>query len=90
MALDKRVEVLFDETEYKRLEEAAEAQGRSVGSVVREAVAEYVAGPAEDEKQRAVEWFLTHSDGPVGSPEEIKKEIDDGRYEDILKSLETD
>jgi predicted transcriptional regulator len=90
MALDKRVEVLFDEGEYKRLEEAARARGRSVGSVVREAVAEYVAAPSEEEKRRAIEWFLTHSEGPVGSPEEIKKEIEDGRYEDILKSLETD
>lgn len=89
MALDKRVEVLFDEKEYKRLEEAAEAQGRSVGSVVREAVAEYVTGPSEEEKRRAIEWIASQR-GPVGSPEEIKKIIEDAKYEDILKSLETD
>lgn len=89
MALDKRVEVLFDEGEYKRLEEAAHARGRSIGSVVREAVAEYMAGPSEEEKRRALEW-ITSQEGPVGSPEEIKKIIEDGQYEDILKSLETD
>lgn len=90
MALDKRVEVLFDEGEYKLLEEAAEARGRSVGSVVREAVAQYVTERDKAEKQSSLQWFLTHAEGPVGSPEEIKKLIEDGQYEDILKSLETD
>lgn len=89
MALDKRVEVLFDEAEYKRLEEAAEAQGRSVGSMVREAVAQYVTEPSQDERRRAIEWMALQQ-GPVGSPEEIKKIIEDAKYEEILKSLETD
>lgn len=90
MALDKRVEVLFDEKEYERLEEAARDRGHSVGSVIREAVAVYVTGRDEDARRRAVEWFRTHSEGPVGSPEEIKKDIEDAQYEAIVKSLETD
>lgn len=90
MALDKRVEVLFDEREYERLEKAARSRGRSVGAVVREAVARYVAEPSDEEKRKALEWFRTHDEGPVGSPEAIKKEIVDAQYEAILKSLETD
>ena len=52
-------------------------------------VAEYVAGPTEEDRRRALEW-ITSQEGPVGSPEEIKKIIEDAQYEDILKSLETD
>jgi hypothetical protein len=89
MALDKRVEVLFDEKEYRRLEEAARVRGQSVGSMVREAVAQYVAGPSEDEKRKAIDWMALQ-EGPVGSPEEIKTVIEDAKYEAILKSLETD
>lgn len=90
MALDKRVEVLFDEKEYRRLEEAAHARGRSVGSMVREAVARYVTEPAsEQEKKKAIEWIASQQ-GPVGSPQQIKKVIEDAKYEATLKSLETD
>lgn len=89
MALGKRVEVLFDEKEYKLLEEAARVRGRSVGSVVREAVAEYVTERDKEKRKKAIEWIASQ-EGPVGSPEEIKKTIEDAQYEAILKSLETD
>ncbi len=88
--LNKRVEILFEEKEYSRLEEAARTKHQSVGSLVREAVARYVTRPSEEERRKAWEWLLSHSAGPVGSPEEIKKIIVDAQYEAILKSLETD
>ncbi len=90
MKKDRRVEVLFDEKDYQSLERAAHARRQSVGAVVREAVAKYVAGPDEERRRKAFEWFQEDHDGPVGSPEEIKKIIVDAQYEAILKSLETD
>lgn len=87
--LKKRVEILFEPAEYERLEELAYARGRSVGSVVREAVARYVLLPSEEKRREAIEWFARQS-GPVGTPEEIKEEILLARDEAIAKSLETD
>ncbi len=84
--LRKRVEVLFGDKDYERLEELAHTQHRSVGSLVREAVAKYVAGPSDAERER----LLSMSGGPVGTPEEIRKTILDAQYEGITKSLETD
>lgn len=86
----KRVEVLFEPKEYSHLERIARVNKRSVGSLVREAVAKYVAGPDQEKRRKAVEWFLSHHEGPVGSPEEIKRDIVDDQYDAILKSLETD
>lgn len=88
--LRKRVEILFDEREYSRLEELARAQKRSVGSVVREAVETYVTKPADEKRHRAFERLLSMDIGPVGSPEDIKKIITDSQLQGILKSLETD
>ena len=86
--LRKRVEILFDEREYKRLEEIARVKKQSVGSLVREAVEKYVADPERAKKRKAVEWFRTHASGPVGSPEEIKKIISDAQYEALVKGLD--
>ena len=88
--LRKRVEILFDEREYSRLEELARVQKRSVGSVVREAVASYVTKPADEKREAAWKRLLSRDLGPVGSPEEIKKIITDSQLQGILKSLETD
>ena len=87
--LKKRVEILFEPSEYRRLEELAGASGRSVGSVVREAVAKYVLQPSDEKRREAFEWFAQQS-GPVGAPEEIKEEILRALDEAIEKSLETD
>jgi predicted transcriptional regulator len=98
MAKDKRVEVLFDPADYRRLEEVARREGKPVGAMIREAVAKYVVGPSEAEREAAWADFLEMCEqglgGPVGSPEEIKEEIlkgydeDDARLygEDFLKN----
>ena len=88
--LKKRVEILFEPLEYRRLEEIARTRKRSVGSVVREAVERYVLEPTQEEKRRALEWIRAQR-GPVGSPDEIKKTIVDAISEQIARSLrETD
>ena len=87
MAKDKRVEVLFEPGDYRLLEGVARRDGKSVGHVIREAVAKYVVRPTEEERQRAFEHFLGMEPVPVGSPEEEKKIIVDSQYIAILKSM---
>lgn len=102
MAKDKRVEVLFDPADYKRLEEVAHREGKAVGAMIREAVAKYVTGPSEAEREAAWAdfWKMAEEEvgGPMGSPEELKEEILRGYDEDdervygkeYLKSFEAD
>ncbi len=84
--LRKRVEVLFDEKEYRQLEEVAKVRQRSVGSVIREAVEKYVVNPEREKKRKALEWIRAQDIGPAGSPEEIKEEILKAMDEAIEKS----
>ena len=88
--LNKRVEILFDEKEYSRLEEIARAKKQSVGSLVREAVEKYVVQPDRGRKRKAVEWIKSQDWGPAGSPEELKEEILTAMDEAIDKNLEAD
>jgi len=90
--LKKRVEVLFEPSEYHRLEEMAQAERRSVGSLVREAVEKYVLQPTQEEKRRALEWILRGEDD-LGSWEELKEAISRGPAEEIAeidRRIETD
>lgn len=86
MAKDKRVEVLFEPRDYQRLEEAARREHKSVGGVIREAVAKYVTGPSEAARAAAWDDFFKLAEegagGPSGSPEEIKEQILRGYDED--------
>lgn len=87
--LKKRVEVLFEPSILRRLEEISHTQKRSVGSLVREAVEKYILEPTEGERGKALEWFAAQR-GPVGSPEEIKEDILAALDEALGKGLETD
>jgi hypothetical protein len=89
--LKKRVEVLFEPSEYRRLEEIAQAEKRSVGSVVREAVDKYVMQPTEEERRRAAEWIASQTFEDIGGDwEQVKREITEERARQLEKSLETD
>ncbi|MBI2912678.1 MAG: hypothetical protein HYY03_02020 [Chloroflexi bacterium] len=91
MALKKRVEILFDPAEYRRLEDIAHAKGRSVGSVVREAVEKYVVRPTEEERRKAAQWIASQTFEDIGGEwEDVKREIIEERVRQIDKSLETD
>jgi hypothetical protein len=92
MAKDKRVEVLFEPREYKRLQDIAEREHKSVGGIIRDAVAKYVTSPTDAEREAAWDHFfsLEGQGGPVGSPEEIKAEILRGYDEDDARLYETD
>lgn len=87
--LKKRVEVLFDEAEYRRLEQLARAERRSVGSLVREAVARHCLGPDERRRRQAFRWLASQTiEGIGGDWEDIKEEMAAARMEQIEKSLE--
>jgi predicted transcriptional regulator len=88
--LNKRVEILFDEKDYRQLEGAARKRRQSVGAVVREAVAKYVTDADRKRRREAVEWIKSQDFGPVGSPEELKEEILTAMDEAIDKNLEAD
>jgi len=88
MSKDKRVEVLFEPSEYKILEDVARRDGKPVGAVVREAVAKYVTGPSEAEREAAWERLLTRDTGiDPGSPEDIKAAIVAGMDEYLAKRV---
>jgi len=87
MAKDKRVEVLFEKTEYKILEDAAHRQGKAVGAVIRDAVAKYVTESDRKSRIEAMQRLLAIDGGPVGSPEEIKAEIIKGMDDYLRKKL---
>ena len=90
--LKKRVEVLFEPSEYHKLEGMAQAEGRSVGSLVREAVERYVLQPAREERRKALEWILSEEDD-LGSWEELKEAVSRGPAEGIdriERQIETD
>lgn len=72
--LKKRVEVLFEPSEYRRLEELAQAKRRSVGSLLREAVERLYLQPSREERLRAVERLVSQN-YEFGSWEEVKEEI---------------
>ena len=92
MAKDKRVEVLFEPGDYRRLEEIAHREHKSVGGVIREAVAKYVTGPSDAERERAWDDFFKLAEegagGPSGSPEEIKAEIIAGMDEYLARKIQ--
>ncbi len=89
--LKKRVEVLFEPSQYRRLEEIAQAKKRSVGSMIREAVAKYVSGPTEERRRQAAEWIASQTFEEIGGDwEQVKREIIEERVREIEKSLETD
>jgi hypothetical protein len=90
--LKKRVEVLFEPSEYHRLEERAQAERRSVGSLVREAVERYVLQPTREQRRQALEWILSE-EHDLGSWEELKEEILRApieRLERIERQIEAD
>jgi len=85
----KRVEVLFDERDYRRLEELARAKEQSVGALIRKAVAKEYLGPDEERRREAFEWLTSQTFDFIGDWDDVKQELLDAQYEGIVKSLET-
>jgi hypothetical protein len=80
MAMDKRVEVLFDRREYEELKAEARRRGVSVGELVREAIRRMYVRPSEERRRQAFEFLTSPAPVDVGPWEEAKKLI--GRWTD--------
>jgi plasmid stability protein len=74
--LNKRVHVLLDDDRLQRLRQRAAAKGSSVGAVVREAIDQELQRDDRATALAALESFLAAPPLPVGTPEELDRELD--------------
>lgn len=74
--LNRRMHVLLDEDRLDRLRQRADATGSSVGAVVREAIDQELARDDRSAALAALESFLAAPPLPVGTPEELDRELD--------------
>lgn len=77
MALNRRVEVLFEEGEYEALRREAERRGTSFGEIVRDAVRRAYLGPSAEQRMAAIRRIVSRQID-IGTWEEVKPLI--GRY----------
>ena len=80
MALTARVQVLFEPSQLTRLQAMAEAEGKSVGALIRAAVERTYLDSARATRMAAVERLVSMS-LPVADWEQMERESVD-RYED--------
>lgn len=74
--LSRRTQILLDEERYERLRSRAAAEGTSIGSLIRAAIDDALAGDAAP--RRAVAEFLAAPPLPVAEPDELEREIEAG------------
>lgn len=55
--LERRVQILIERSQYERLERMARVEQRSVASLIREAIGEYL-DPGADKRAQALEALL--------------------------------
>ncbi len=88
MALEKRVEVLFDKDKFTYLQRKAKEEKTSVGNLIREAVeVAYMTSQAEKRKEAVAGLLLADYDFGA-SWEELKQEIAEDRYRQTMKSVD--
>jgi len=78
--LTKRLEVLFPEDLADYLKQVAKREKCSVGTLIRDAVAEKYAASSQTEKLEAVERLYA-LEAPVGEWDEMEREIIEGALE---------
>ena len=78
MSLTHRLQLLLEESQYVRLSARAEHEGRSVGSLVREAI-DVVWTEADAVRRTAVDTILGAERMDVPDVEELRRELDDAR-----------
>ncbi len=88
MAKEKRVEILFEPSDYERLAEIARREHKSVGGVIREAVAKYVTSPSDEKRRMALSRLRAMNTGiDWGTPEELSAEYARTRFRSIAKNV---
>jgi hypothetical protein len=73
--LEHRLQVLLDEERHRRLVALAEERGVSVATIVREAIDRGLTAP-DARRRRAGARILAAEDMPVGSPDELRAELE--------------
>ena len=93
MALEKRVEVLFDKEKFTYLQQKAKEEKTSVGHLVREAVATVYMAKDVDKRRGAIKRILEMEPVDFGPNwaettwEEFKEEMAEERYRQIMKFM---
>ena len=78
--MTKKTTILFPPTLYTHLERVAHEQNRSVGDLVREAVAVQYGATGVRARVKAID-VLARVNAPVSEPEELEAEIQKGALE---------
>ena len=81
--LNRRMHVLLDDERLERLRERADATGSSVGAVVRDAIDHELERDDRSRALAALESFLAAPPVPVGTPEELERELAEAWDEEI-------
>jgi hypothetical protein len=81
--LNRRVHVLLDDERLERLRQRAEATGSSVGAVVRDAIDQELGRDDRARALAALESLLAAPPLPVGTPAELKRELQEAWDEEI-------
>jgi plasmid stability protein len=82
--LTHRTQLLLDDDLHQRLRLEAEQRKISMGALIREAVAEKLAG-VQDARAKAIDKLLAAPPMPVDDWPVMKQEIIEGRYGKLLK-----
>ena len=88
MALRKRVEVLFDPEKCSYLEDMARREKTSVGNLIREAVTMVYLDPDVAKRREAVQWLTSQNFDFKGDWDELKEELEQERYAQVMKSVD--
>lgn len=88
MALEKRVEVLFDKEKFTYLQRKAKEEKTSVGHLIREAVEVAYLTSKTEKRKEAVASLLAAEYDFGASWEELKEEMAEERYRQTMKSID--
>lgn len=73
-----RLQILLEEEQYARLARRAKSEGRSVGSLIREAV-DFMWTGVDERKAALLDAILADGTMPVPDPQELARELDELR-----------
>jgi hypothetical protein len=87
VALTKRVEVLFEPNEYAALDLIARQRNESVESLLRKAARDKYLDKERQRRREAIERLLSEQ-FDFGDWGDIKEELEEERYKQIVKSVD--
>lgn len=83
----ERLQILVSKDQRRQLEREAKRRGSSVASVIRGAVETQLGGVAKEDRLGAVRAIASMKGAPYLPPEELAREIDEARGEEIDRGL---